>query len=90
MELIIKGDSKKIKRLAKELKIRCSRNSLDLSVSGQDEQEVNIFDLLNVKETTKLINAISNIEELKQFDSDERKGVISVLEDRRKELEKEE
>ncbi len=41
---------------------------------------------INVKETAKLINAITDHEELKQFDSDERKGVISVLVDRRKEL----
>lgn len=86
MELIIKGDSKKVKKLAKEISLKCKRKRLVMSFGDEKVEK----DFLNVKDTAALIASITDLSELDQFDSDERKGVISVLNARRLELNSEE
>jgi len=36
MELIIKGNDKRVKRLAKELKVRVKRDKLEISIKKQE------------------------------------------------------
>ena len=85
MKLVIEGDKRKIKRLAKELRIRLKRDKLIATT----EEVVNENDSM-VKEHWKIVvekieKAIS-LDELKQFENDDRKSVEKALEAKTLEL----
>ena len=85
MKLVIEGDKRKIKRLAKELRIRLKRDKLIATT----EEVVNENDAM-IKEHWKIVvekieKAIS-LDELKQFENDDRKSVEKALKDKTLEL----
>lgn len=90
MELIIKGGYKKLRQLQRELRYRCKRDKLELSLIKEEvlEEKEEIV-ILNTTKTVALIKAVDTIEGLKEFESDERVTVIKAVAARKEELKKE-
>jgi len=94
MKLVIKGNESKIKRLAKELKLRLKRDGLDYEIKGKKLEELskdksNDSDLpKGANDRIELINAVEKIEDLKPFESDDRATVKKAYDAKLEELSK--
>lgn len=84
MILVIKGEDKKLKALAKELSIKIKRNKLTSEFISEPDQ--NMEDKLTAKEIKELIENAETIEDLKEFESDSRQIVKSAYNKKLKEL----
>jgi len=82
MELIIKGSDKRIKRLAKELKVRVKRDKLELSLI--DKKVENSKPLC--KDVIELIENVETLEALKEFEADDRATVKKAFDLKKEEL----
>jgi hypothetical protein len=81
MKLIIEGSEKVITTIERENKLRAQRYGLKMSIVTDDVKEDIEEDdeTLTVADTIELIKLTDKIEDLKQFESDERIGVKKAL-----------
>jgi len=88
MKIELEGSDRKIKSLLKLNRLWIKRNSIKV-VGFESEKEAkgeNQFSKYTGKEVLELIEATDSIDELKEFDSDERQVVVNALKKRIKEL----
>jgi len=78
--LKIKGSDKKIKQLARELKVRASRTGLEMSLELSEDKK------LLAKEVIALVKKVETLEDLVQYESDERATVVTAVEAKKAEL----
>lgn len=82
MELIIKGNDKRIKRLAKELKVRVKRDGSKLLLIESKKQD----EKPKAKDVIALIEKVDALEGLKEFETDDRKTVKEAYSKKKAEL----
>tara|TARA_R110001606_G_scaffold321052_3_gene467906 strand:- start:1730 stop:2020 length:291 start_codon:yes stop_codon:yes gene_type:complete len=94
MKLVIKGDANKLERLEKELRLRLKRDGLNASLikgKGKEKPEVTKTTTEDKpphwKEVVASVKEAETLEDLVQFESDERASVIKAVAERRLELE---
>lgn len=87
MILKIEGSDKKIKQLARELKVRARKSGLELSFEEAAKKvEAKKGSKLKALEAIALIQKVENLEDLEQFESDDRVTVVEALNLRKEEL----
>ena len=84
MILIIEGSDKKVKQLARELKVRARRSNLKLSLKETGKPDMNTKQ--KTADVIALIEKVENVKDLKQFESDKRATVVKAIETRKEEL----
>jgi len=89
MKIELEGSDKKIKGLLKLNRLWIKRNNIKvvgLESEEEEAKEENPFSKYTGKEVVELIEATDSIDELKEFESDERQVVVNALKKRIKEL----
>ena len=86
--LKIQGSDKKIKQLARELKVRASRTGLEMSLTESKKVEVCEGTELKAKEVIELVGKVKTLKDLVQYESDKRATVVAAIEAKRAELSK--
>ena len=82
MELVIEGDERRIKQLAKELETRLRRDGLKVTVKGGKmvKAESDSGEKEHHKTVVANINAATELVQLEQFKDDDRASVKKALE----------
>ncbi len=87
--LEIKGSDKKIKQLARELKVRVRRTGLEMSLTESKKVELSEDIKLLAKEVIALVENVETLEDLVQYESDERATVVTAVKAKKAELSEE-
>lgn len=93
MELVIKGNDNRVKRLVKELKLRLKRDKLEYSLIDGKKPEAKQENSKAKEHHNTVIGKIkeaTSLDELDQFKNDDRKSVKSALKAKVLELTKDE
>lgn len=85
MKLIIEGNDRKVKRFQKEFALRCKRNGLKMSTQGEQKPTVEDVKPL-ARDVIALIEKVEKLEDLKQYESDNRATVKKAFDAKTAEL----
>lgn len=83
MEVILKGKDHKIQKLLHSNSLFMKRNGIEVVLSGEKE---GAKDSLTAKEVVELISNCTSINDLKEFESDNRQVVSNAYKKKLKEL----
>ena len=81
--LKIQGSDKKIKQLARELKVRARHTGLEMSLTLSEDKK------LLAKEVIALVEKVETLEDLVQYESDGRATVVTAVKAKKDELSEE-